>query len=173
MKKLFEILKSRIEPYIGIGIVIVVVIFQFTDVKDEMLTEIAGVKTEVKLNKAAWQIDDAADEKLYMTKLDVIQKLGEDMQIKQMILEANIDGLTIAATHGADERQAQLEGRLIVLQNQVMNMTITQRAYIDTVMAIHKELLLIKTLASVSDTVIIIETDTLMIKKKGRWYWFD
>lgn len=180
MKKLFDLLKSRIEPYVGIGIIIVVVVLQLTDVKDEVAVmidevadEVALTKAEVKANKEAYKIDDDADDKLYTAKLDAIQRLGEEMQIKQMVLEANLDGLTVAATHGAEERQAQLEGRLIVLQRQMVNMTTAQTSYFDTLRSIQYELDLIRTLQSVADTVIVVETDTLIVKKRGRWYWFD
>ena len=180
MQKLFSILKSRIEPFIGIVVVIVVVVLQLTDVKDEMMVkidevsdEVALTKAEVQSNKEAWRADDAADEVLYMTKLDAIQNLGEEMQQKQMVLEANLDGLKVITTMGADERQAQLEGRLIVLQRQMMNMSISQQAYIDTLGSIQRELDLIQSLTMVRDTVIVVETDTLMMKKEGRWYWWD
>ena len=180
MQKLLSILKSRVEPYIGAAAIIVFVVINFTNVKDEMLVkidevadEVALTKAEVQSNKEAWRADDAADEVLYMTKLDQIQDLGEEMQQKQMVLEANIDGLTVITTMGADERQAQLEGRLIVLQRQMVNMSIGQQTYIDTLGAIQREIDLIKSLAMVRDTVIVVERDTLMMKKEGRWYWWD
>lgn len=176
MEKLKTILKSRIEPYVSVAIVIVVVVFQVTGVKDDIATvdtKIDHVGHEVAANKAAWSADDEADEKLYMTRFDAIQQIGEELQAKQMVLEGNIVGLRVEATHGAEERKLQLEGRLVVLQQQFANMAISERERDETMRAIQRELVLIRELQAVSDTVVVVRTDTLLVKKKGRWLWFD
>jgi len=134
--------------------------------------DLALVKKDVESIKTAQQaqqtlLEDKADETLLDAKLTPIASLGEKLSQKLEILDANVDGLRVASIAGAEERAAQLEGRLISVQRMVHENAITARAAVESLSVLTAEVEELKCLAAVPDTVVVTKTDTLQVKGKG------
>ena len=114
------------------------------------------------------QVQAEASDELFEAKLEPIKDLGEELKTELRIVKANQAGLEIAATDGADRRARLLEGRLLAFENQVV---MTQEAMADSISKISYEILVLNAKVR-SDTVRLtkFKTDTLLVKKKGKWW---
>jgi hypothetical protein len=164
-----DFIKKRLEIY-GLVVVaagaIVVSVLGFQGKLALVQKDVETIKNEQLEQKAL--LEDKVDAELLGAKLTPIANLGEQLSTKLEILDANVDGLRVASIAGAEERAAQLEGRLVTVQRMVHENAITTRAAIDSLSIIAAEVEALKRLAAVPDTVTLV--DTLQVEKDGDWW---
>lgn len=164
---MLEGIKKRLEIYgliVAAAGAIVVSVLGFKGDLKLVQKDVETVKAEQQEQRAL--LEDKADADLLEAKLSPIASLGEQLSSKLEILDANVDGLRVASIAGAEERAAQLEGRLVVLQRMVHENAISARAAVCSLTVISAEVDALKKLA-VPDTVTVVDTLTVEVKGKG------
>lgn len=123
------------------------------------------VDLQVQTIKEAQEKAQESGAALLDAKLQPFERLLDQIEI----IKAEIAGLTLEATEGADARARVLEGRLRVLQQEVLDFQQGQGPLLDSLLTrytcIEKELRLLQEIVlAPPDTV--IQVDTLTVKKK-------
>lgn len=164
---MLEGIKKRLEIYgliVAAAGAIVVSVLGFKGDLALVRKDVETVKLEQQQQRTL--LEDKADEDLLDAKLSPIASLGEQLSSKLEILDANVDGLRVASIAGAEERAAQLEGRLVVLQRMVHENALSARAAVESLSVISAEVDKLRKLA-VPDTVTLVDTLTVDVKGKG------
>lgn len=169
MDKFLSRLKQRWELYLFFAMGVGAIFLKVWGVGDEVKT----IKSDVSEVKYVQEqlAEDKIDGDLLDAKLDPLLASNADLKREVEITRANVQGLRVASLAGAEERAAQLEGRMIVIQNMVYNNTITARAAVESLAVLSREIETVKQLA-LADTVKLksVRIDTLRIGKDGRWW---
>lgn len=163
-RQILQTLKGRIDIYILLAFVAGSVIFNAWNIEDRLGTEIRLTQKDVQSMKEAQAKDDAADAELLEAKFGPVIEGNKRLQREVDIVQAEIRGLTVAATDGADARHRLLEGSLRILQEKVINVQ-------DSLLCIQHTVRILEDLAHVPpDTIVRVKIDTLTVEEDGNWW---
>lgn len=129
-------------------------------------------------NKAA-AVDQSlvAQSELIDEKLKPLKENANDIKEDIAILQANVNGISLAATDGAEARDRLLSGKITGLQQTMHEVQEVQSAAVDTLALVQRELDVIQeVLRQGPDTLIIVVPDSTEKKKGSRLNplnWFD
>jgi hypothetical protein len=172
MDKFLIRIKERWDLYFFFAVIVGAVFMKVWGVGDKVdvmqtdITEVKQVQQQL--------IEEKVDSDMLDAKLDPIKVSNADLKREIEIAQANINGLRVENRDGAIERTAQLEGRMIVIQNMVYNNTITAVAAVESLTVLSREIDALREIAR-PDTVVQTKIDTLRVpkEKKHRRFWFD
>ena len=110
-----------------------------------------------------------AQSELIDEKLKPLKDNAEDLKQDIAILQADVNGISIAANNGAEVRDRLLSGKITGLQQTMHEVQEVQSAAVDTLALVQRELDVIQeVLRQVPDTLIVMVPDsTTTEKKKG------
>lgn len=164
MIKILQRLKERWELYALLIVVGGGIIYNMWGIENRL-----GHKQEILTEKVS-QIQMAqnkkADAELIDEKFKPIREGSKELKRQFEIMQAELRGLTVAATAGAVQRSRLLEGRLVILQNQMMAGQELTKAMVDSMNVIRCEIEKLKHLKP--DTILV--ADTLDVDDDGSWW---
>lgn len=165
MKKLLGFLRARTEAAVAVAVILVTVIGTLSRDKEDLTTAINGVAGEVAKEVELRQASDKAAGELLDAKIKPIAEGIEKLDNELEVLEGTVGGLEIAATHGADQRALRLEGRLIVVQQQLVGLRFGVDALADSFDSKIEELE-----RELEPDTVQAPPDTVIVEVKGRGF---
>ncbi len=168
-KQILQTIKGRLEIYVLLVAVAVAVIFNAWKIEDRIGSEVQLVQSDIEAMKEAQEKDDAADSELLEAKLTPIATMGERLHHELELVKANLAGLEVAATDGADARARLLEGRILILQEKIITVQDGQEIFMDSLRCIQLEVRALGLLA-VSPPDTVVKVDTLQVEEDRKWW---
>jgi len=153
-------------PTLGTIIAASVGIYMATTKLDSKVAQVAQNQATIAENVGI-QLDGQSN--LLDAKLAPIQESVENGRREIAILKQDMEGLSLAAEVGADERNRRLAGKVAAVQQVVTDVATTQEAIADTIQVVQRDLIEIHLELAVRDTVAATHADTVFVEKEQGW----
>jgi len=153
-------------PTLGTIIAASVGIYMATTKLDSKVAQVAQNQATIAENVGI-QLDGHSN--LLDAKLQPIQDATEEVQRELEILKTDVEGMSLAAEVGAEERNRRLAGKVEAVQQVVANVATTQAAVVETLVVVQVDLQQIHHELAVRDTVAATHADTVFVEKEQGW----